>query len=893
MVHIWYTLVCLFDVSTQKHFYYSFKVHTLFQALNNIRPLVATSLFQFLDPSAHPRDLDLDKNYEEFNVVWLDADVNVSCDCLDMQRHLRSVINYLRTFSDAEECLKYLMNISIDSSVFLIVSGTLAPSIWHEVNSLSHILCLYVYCFNTILELQMNSAGKYRGIFVDKHSLLAKLTDDVRIFTKSTSPMSVFCLAVDERSIVSADSANHTDFQSFIRILATSDYTHSPAKAEMIDQCRLYYKGNSAEYARIDEFDANYQPKDAIRWYTRDSFIYRLLNKAFRTQNVDIIFRFRFFVVHLLDQLEGLVSWDSTDETYGYEPHIVIPNIYRGQRLHPKELERLQNGRDHLIAMTSFVSTTRFLDVAEMYAGGGADRPFLESVIFDIRLNGLAAFHDIQEQSYFKDEGELMLEFGAIFRIVSIENRSDRVWLIVLELQYNDESTSQISLELTNRQRLMNFCPLDAVNMNELPSEVIEAAGESLRIGYEYGCWKEYEDQFYFYQLAVNELEQCLGSQHQFVIAAYTHFNLLVTANEQGCFPSTFIASEPESVELGLAEIYAKLKTKLLKLVIADEPHYRIVLYAWDRRKPYIFVSAHSGEFDLRVYYTDEEGCMHTLEINVRSIDTLYMVKNKLEQNTCVNLSSHRLIHKGYLLDDQQTLIRSNITWRCHVFLTTIIVEGQYKAMNSNDTINILIMPSNLRRTIKYTVEKFMKIVTLRHIVCQEFGNCRNRYFLFHNQFRLYDECTIHECDIRDGAVLTLIQSHEVFSNTLCVSCACEKQSEAILDNLLNAMSFLHSSNVSSVPGAIKQHSEKLIMIWDMAIAMMKPQTIFWKVGRFLCQYKRTKCTLHRICRASHTTFTTQIHEHNQQLPFATNFFAGLYTQFRACWIWLFSVFHL
>ncbi|CAF1685930.1 unnamed protein product, partial [Didymodactylos carnosus] len=75
-------------------------------------------------------------------------------------------------------------------------------------------------------------------------------------------------------------------------------------KNDMLDEARLFYKENDYELKIISEFDENYISNDAIRWYTRESFLYRLLNKALRTENIDIIFKFRFFIVDLYNQLK-------------------------------------------------------------------------------------------------------------------------------------------------------------------------------------------------------------------------------------------------------------------------------------------------------------------------------------------------------------------------------------------------------------------------------------------------------------------------------------------------------------------------------------------------------------------------------------------------------------
>ena len=46
----------------------------------------------------------------------------------------------------------------------------------------------------------------------------------------------------------------------------------------------------------IDEFEEEYSEEYALWWYTRDTFLFRELNKALRFQNIDWLFQFRFFI---------------------------------------------------------------------------------------------------------------------------------------------------------------------------------------------------------------------------------------------------------------------------------------------------------------------------------------------------------------------------------------------------------------------------------------------------------------------------------------------------------------------------------------------------------------------------------------------------------------------
>jgi len=55
---------------------------------------------------------------------------------------------------------------------------------------------------------------------------------------------------------------------------------------------------------QISEFEKNYTASNALSWYTRNSFLYRIINKALRTQNMIYIFKCRFFIIDLFQQLK-------------------------------------------------------------------------------------------------------------------------------------------------------------------------------------------------------------------------------------------------------------------------------------------------------------------------------------------------------------------------------------------------------------------------------------------------------------------------------------------------------------------------------------------------------------------------------------------------------------
>ncbi len=53
-------------------------------------------------------------------------------------------------------------------------------------------------------------------------------------------------------------------------------------KRQLITRCETEYQNNESDLAIVHEFQHEYSADKALWWYTRDSFVYRLLNKALR-----------------------------------------------------------------------------------------------------------------------------------------------------------------------------------------------------------------------------------------------------------------------------------------------------------------------------------------------------------------------------------------------------------------------------------------------------------------------------------------------------------------------------------------------------------------------------------------------------------------------------------
>jgi len=204
----------------------------------------------------------------------------------------------------------------------------------------------------------------------------------------------------------------------------------------------------SSEYLKhLDEFERQYSCEESLRWYTKDSFVYRMLNKALRVQNIDLLFLFRFFIRDLAHELKSN-QWTSPG------------SVYRGQALSKTELNRLEKSIGKLISINSFLSTTLYPDVASIYIGNspGCEKVLLK-IDFDPTLTGIKPFADITLISEFPQEGEVLFMLGAIFQIQNVYLSHDDIWIIQLSLcGEHDQALESIFRFLRNES---NRCELD------------------------------------------------------------------------------------------------------------------------------------------------------------------------------------------------------------------------------------------------------------------------------------------------------------------------------------------------------------------------------------------------------------------------------------------------
>jgi len=201
-------------------------------------------------------------------------------------------------------------------------------------------------------------------------------------------------------------------------------------KNELISICKKEYQGNISYLNQLHQFQHDYSSNKVLWWYTRDSFFYKILNKALRVQNIEMLFLFRSYISDLYYQLQ----------VYQLKTSM---HVYRSQLMAKEEIHSLKKNIGQFISVNSFLSTTIQRETALFFMGEGNPEDDLQRVLFEIDADPHVVctkpFADITSHSDFPIETEVLFMLGSIFRLNNVSLEHDHLWIIKMTLCSDDE----------------------------------------------------------------------------------------------------------------------------------------------------------------------------------------------------------------------------------------------------------------------------------------------------------------------------------------------------------------------------------------------------------------------------------------------------------------------
>lgn len=203
----------------------------------------------------------------------------------------------------------------------------------------------------------------------------------------------------------------------------------------MLEEFRRIHTNDLFILDQIDIFDHDYNANNAVHWYTRDSFLFRTINEILRSNDVNIIFKFRHFLIDLYKQLDDIYR-----ETINSCHYSKQDKFYRGHLMSREGLDSFRQSIGRIISINTFFSTTTSFQIALVFADSFLQTDNCLSVIFciehDAPLANQRPYANISQLSNYLDEEEVLFAMGNIFRIQAIEelDRKNPIPIIYLKM---------------------------------------------------------------------------------------------------------------------------------------------------------------------------------------------------------------------------------------------------------------------------------------------------------------------------------------------------------------------------------------------------------------------------------------------------------------------------
>ncbi|CAF1228690.1 unnamed protein product, partial [Didymodactylos carnosus] len=490
------------------------------------------------------------KTSEDAMIILLDPWMDDS----SIEVLLNQIASTVISFRSADDCTNYISGIQTEN-IFLIISSSLNETIIPFAVRQPQVVSIYVLftgsnewtCDFSITKDDWPK--KLSSIFYSNNRLITRLASDIELWSKRPMSMSFLKEAADEQQAaqdINREKSSFMWYQVLLEILLRMPANSAIAKSELIEECRKIYTDNIIEQEKITEFERNYTPDRAIWWYTRDSFFFRLLNKALRIKDIDVIFKFRLIIKDLHNQLKRLHSdyLRMLSESNNVNDFITV---YRGQIISQQEFYRFKNNIGGFVSINSFISTSVRLELATIFAVGDRSH-FGESVIFKIIIDlkiRTKPFASISHQSAFVDEDEILLSMGTVFRVDSIEmNNENNFWYITLSVGEQDdpqlkELTDHLKQEVgrvTDNLTLGNYlgdigdyerAARYYAMPQDLPPDQIDLGTLHNNIGWLYNCKGNYRAAITNYEKALEIQQQQLPSNHIDLAATYNNIGMV------------------------------------------------------------------------------------------------------------------------------------------------------------------------------------------------------------------------------------------------------------------------------------------------------------------------------------------------------------------------------
>lgn len=385
---------------------------------------------------------------QNFITIWLNTDKDKSNDDYkDMNNKLRNFVHKVEIFMDMDKCIDFLTDME-NGIALMIITGTLGEEMVPLIHDISQINAMLIFSDNQFIDKQsVKKWSKVRIIHTEITSISEVLNRTIKDCDRHSMPIS-FISSNEDFSTKNLDQLEPSFMYTQVlkEILLEMEYNEQSIK-DFVSYC---VDNNYATEDRANKFEREYYSHVPIWWYTSESFLYTMLNRALRILETDGLIKMGFFLRDLHRHISKLHSEQFT--TYDVSSF----TVYRGQGLTKSDFDKLVETKNGLICFNHFLSTSKNRDISILFADSNRFNLDLIGILFEIKIDSsisLTPFACISHLSQFDVEEEILFSMHTVFRIEEISQLENHDQLYHVKLKLTSDNDQQLSI-LTERLQM-------------------------------------------------------------------------------------------------------------------------------------------------------------------------------------------------------------------------------------------------------------------------------------------------------------------------------------------------------------------------------------------------------------------------------------------------------
>ncbi|CAF1416198.1 unnamed protein product [Adineta ricciae] len=384
------------------------------------------------------------RTLQNYVLLWLHNGIELSNkEYQNNLSHFQSVADDINIFTQSNDCIDFINKVK-NVKVFLIVDNKIGQQIISIIHDSPQLDTIYIFSNNACQEEQWIKLWfKINNVYNEIECLCKVLRLAMKECNKNSISMSF--ISIDKE--ISTLNLNQLDPTfMYTQLLKEVLLDMKPTKESLKDFvafARRQYISNPKKLDMINDFERTYSSQMSITWYTGESIVYEILNRALRLMEADLIVDMGFLIHDIHYELCKLYK-EQLDNDFK-TPF----TVYRGQGLSKMDFDKLIKNQGGLLSFNNFLSTSRDLSVSTFFAESSAGKPNTVGILFKLFIDPSAPtipFASVRDGSFFKTEDEILFSMHSIFRIGKIEKNDDAISVYNVELTLTSDDDKQLRI---------------------------------------------------------------------------------------------------------------------------------------------------------------------------------------------------------------------------------------------------------------------------------------------------------------------------------------------------------------------------------------------------------------------------------------------------------------